>query len=130
MEIVGDLKNYDWGKLGIESEVAKLAALNDEGFAVDSQSTYAELWMGDHVSGSSKVKATGQLLSDFIQANRSDTIGGQDKLPFLFKVLSIRKALSIQVHPNRTEAQRLHGLHPDVYKDPNHKPEVSFKLLT
>jgi mannose-6-phosphate isomerase len=124
MEIVGDLKNYDWGKLGSESEVAKLAKLNSDGFVSDESKPYSELWMGDHVSGQSTVKETGELLGDFIQKNRDVNIGGQPKLPFLFKVLSIRKALSIQVHPNKAEAEKLHQEHPDIYKDPNHKPEV------
>lgn len=125
MEITGDVKNYDWGKLGSESEVVKLAQLGDERFESDESKPYSELWMGDHVSGQSKVKATGELLGDFIQKDREGNVGGQAKLPFLFKVLSIRKALSIQVHPNKAEAEKLHALHPDIYKDPNHKPEVS-----
>lgn len=124
MEIIGDIKNYDWGKLGSESEVVKLVSLSDEGFMVDESKPYSELWMGDHVSGQSKLKETGELLGDFIQRDKDGNIGGQPKLPFLFKILSIRKALSIQVHPNKSEAEKLHALHPDIYKDPNHKPEV------
>lgn len=66
-------------------------------------------------------------------------------LPFLFKVLSVAKALSIQVresernvaacvdflvlglpqaHPDRTLGARLHAARPDMYKDSNHKPEL------
>jgi len=37
-------------------------------------------------------------------------------LPFLFKVLSIEKALSIQAHPNKKKAADLHAKQPDVYK--------------
>lgn len=37
-------------------------------------------------------------------------------LPFLFKVLSIGKALSIQAHPNKELAERLHKERGDVYK--------------
>lgn len=125
MEIVGDVKNYDWGKLGSDSEVSKLAKLNDEKFVIDEKQPYSELWMGDHVSGPSKVKSCGESLAEFIQKDKAGNIGGQEKLPFLFKVLSIRKALSIQVHPNKAEAERLHAEFPDIYKDPNHKPEVS-----
>ena len=124
MEIIGDIKNYEWGKLGSESEVVKLAKLNDETFKTDESKPYSELWMGDHVSGQSKVKVTGELLGDFIQKDRNGNIGGQLNLPFLFKILSIRKALSIQVHPNKKEAERLHAVYPDIYKDDNHKPEV------
>lgn len=56
--------------------------------------------MGDHVSGPSTLKATGQSLAAYIAANKS-TIGDMASLPFLFKVLSIAKPLSIQVHPNK-----------------------------
>lgn len=125
MELIGNLKNYDWGKLGSESEVVKLAKLNDETFVIDETLPFSELWMGDHVSGQATLKSSGEQLGDFIQRDRESNIGGHPKLPFLFKVLSIRKALSIQVHPNKTEAERLHSIHPDIYKDPNHKPEVN-----
>lgn len=128
MEIIGDIKNYEWGKLGSESEVVKLAKLNDESFVSDESKPYSELWMGDHVSGQSTVKGSGELLGDYIQKDRKGNIGGQDKLPFLLKILSVRKALSIQVHPNKAEAEKLHALHPDIYKDPNHKPEVRKRI--
>lgn len=55
--------------------------------------------MGDHVSGPSLIKATGEPLSQTIASDNS-SIGGAKSLPFLFKVLSIAKPLSIQVHPN------------------------------
>ncbi|KAJ2076006.1 Mannose-6-phosphate isomerase, partial [Coemansia sp. S142-1] len=50
------------------------------------------------------------------------------QLPFLFKVLSIEKALSIQAHPDKTLAQKLYAERPAVYKDGNHKPEMSIAL--
>jgi mannose-6-phosphate isomerase len=37
-------------------------------------------------------------------------------LPFLLKVLSIQKALSIQVHPDKPTAERLHAEKPDIYR--------------
>jgi mannose-6-phosphate isomerase len=37
-------------------------------------------------------------------------------VPFLFKVLSIRKALSIQTHPDKPTAERLHAAQPHIYK--------------
>lgn len=37
------------------------------------------------------------------------------RLPFLFKVLSIRKALSIQAHPNKRLAEKLHERDPQNY---------------
>lgn len=39
-----------------------------------------------------------------------------NKLPFLFKVLSINKALSIQAHPNKKLAEKLHSKDPKNYK--------------
>ena len=49
-------------------------------------------------------------------------------LAFLFKILSVNQALSIQAHPNRKVAERLHIEMPDVYKDPNPKPEIAIAL--
>jgi mannose-6-phosphate isomerase len=59
-------------------------------------------------------------------------------LPFLFKVLAAAKPLSIQVHPNKEQAesgfarenQRGIPLHADHrnYKDDNHKPEIMCAL--
>jgi mannose-6-phosphate isomerase len=37
------------------------------------------------------------------------------KLPFLFKVLSINKALSLQAHPNKKLAEQLHARDPRNY---------------
>ena len=39
-------------------------------------------------------------------------------------MLSVNTALSIQAHPDRSLAAKLHSDRPDVYKDPNHKPEL------
>ncbi|CAN0384513.1 unnamed protein product, partial [Ectocarpus sp. 8 AP-2014] len=49
-------------------------------------------------------------------------------LPFMFKVLSINKALSIQAHPDKKLAERLYATRPDLYKDDNHKPEMAVAL--
>jgi mannose-6-phosphate isomerase len=49
-------------------------------------------------------------------------------LPFLFKVLSVRTALSIQSHPDKALAERLHRENPAAYKDDNHKPEMALAL--
>ena len=44
------------------------------------------------------------------------------------KVLSINKALSVQAHPDKALAEKLHAAQPKVYKDPNHKPEMATAL--
>ena len=50
------------------------------------------------------------------------------KLPFLFKLLSVRTALSIQAHPDKQLARRLHASDPTHYRDDNHKPELACAL--
>lgn len=130
MELIGDVKTYEWGKLGLDSEVAKLAQLNSVKFTAVEGTPYSEFWMGDHPSGPSLLKDTSQELGAFIAENADSANGSMKSLPFLFKVLSIRKALSVQVHPNKEEAERLHAEHPDIYKDANHKPELAIALTT
>ncbi|KAL4364031.1 hypothetical protein GQ457_04G023380 [Hibiscus cannabinus] len=49
-------------------------------------------------------------------------------LPFLFKVLSVGKALSIQAHPDKELAKQLHKMKPHLYKDDNHKPEMALAI--
>ncbi|XP_011160062.2 mannose-6-phosphate isomerase isoform X2 [Solenopsis invicta] len=94
---------------------------------------YAELWMGTHENGPSYLKDTDVPLQKYIEEN-AEVLGCDvvrqfgSNLPFLFKILSINKPLSIQVHPNREQAIELHKLYPDVYKDPNHKPELAIAL--
>merc|ERR1719230_814277 len=51
-----------------------------------------------------------------------------NSLPFLFKILSVRTALSIQAHPDKKLAAKLHATRPDVYKDDNHKPEMAVAI--
>ena len=43
-------------------------------------------------------------------------------------MLSVNTALSIQAHPDRPTAERLHAAQPQIYKDPNPKPEVAIAL--
>ncbi len=62
--------------------------------------------MGTHPSNPSKDLTTGRHLLDLVGDNQAllgPTIAAKygRKLPFLFKVLSINKALSIQAHPNK-----------------------------
>lgn len=44
------------------------------------------------------------------------------------QVLSISKALSIQAHPDKALAEKLHSERPEVYKDANHKPEMAIAV--
>jgi mannose-6-phosphate isomerase len=49
-------------------------------------------------------------------------------LPFIFKVLSCGKTLSIQAHPDKTLAEKLNHDDPIHYGDANHKPEMAIAL--
>lgn len=76
--------------------------------------------MGTHPKQPSKDVETQRTLLDMVQDNQA--LMSQDiakrygnKLPFLFKVLSIRKALSIQAHPNKKLAEKLHEQDPQNY---------------
>eukprot|EP00923_Selenidium_pygospionis_P004362 GHVN01006997.1.p1 GENE.GHVN01006997.1~~GHVN01006997.1.p1 ORF type:complete len:201 (+),score=4.36 GHVN01006997.1:32-604(+) len=51
-----------------------------------------------------------------------------NEFPFLLKCLSVSKALSIQVHPDKPTAEQLHASDPATYTDPNHKPEMAIAL--
>jgi len=123
--------NYAWGREAHDSEVAALAAAS--GQPVDLSKRYAELWMGTHPSGPSFVKGSTQSLFDWLQQH-PEALGEKvlerfgDDLPYLFKVLSVNTALSIQAHPDKSLAQRLHAERPHIYKDDNHKPEMAVAL--
>ncbi|KAK4783487.1 hypothetical protein SAY86_007861 [Trapa natans] len=137
------VKNYDWGCKGNISMVAKLIALNS-GTVIDLDKPYAELWMGTHDSGPSFIQQSegengsleysqGVTLKSWISRNPSALGNGVLQkwgcdLPFLFKVLSVGKALSIQAHPDKELARQLHNAYPNVYKDDNHKPEMTLAI--
>lgn len=89
--------------------------------------------MGTHPSNPSKDLTTGRTLLDLVQDNQalmSKEIAERyhQKLPFLFKVLSINKALSIQAHPNKKLAEQLHKKDSKNYPDDNHKPEMTIAI--
>lgn len=76
--------------------------------------------MGTHPSLPSKDLETQRSLLELVKDNQQllgSTVSQRfgDKLPFLFKVLSIGKALSIQAHPNKKLAEQLHAKDPKNY---------------
>lgn len=118
------VQNYAWGLLPTSNSlVARLHALNT-GKPVDVTKPYAELWMGIHPSGPARIandpdqKTLQQFLTD----------ANLPTLPYLFKVLSVAKPLSIQAHPHKELAVKLHASNPNAYKDDNHKPEMCVAL--
>lgn len=133
-------QNYDWGKVGSSSAVAQFAASSNPQTKIDESKPYAELWMGTHPSVPSKVvddKAlSGKVLREVVSSDAKtyldqsvvEKFGSDQELPFLFKVLSIEKVLSIQAHPDKALARQLHASDPKNYPDDNHKPEMAIAV--
>lgn len=92
--------------------------------------------MGTHPKAPARILSPNipdQLLSDWVSANLwalGDNVAKRfnKEMPFLFKVLSVNNALSIQAHPTKELAERLHAQDPEHYLDPNHKPEMALAL--
>lgn len=148
----GVVQHYAWGKCKETSLVAAMATEQ-----VRSQrgpmrapplsrgNRFAELWMGTHPNGPSSVILPGSgprsgegaepeehYLKDTIELDPDYWLGVEDAdrkdLPYLFKVLAVRQALSIQAHPNKRLAEQLHKKFPAHYPDGNHKPEICIPL--
>ena len=128
------VKNYEWGST--EWLPTLLGRKNL------SRIPWAELWMGVHPAGPSRVvlpDEEGPLLSELIDGDPEVFLGKEaaqvfGKLPFLLKVEAAAKPLSIQAHPNQEQARQgfarenRDGIPLDApnrnYRDPNHKPEI------
>lgn len=129
------VQNYAWGSKTSISELFGIENPNNE--------PQAEVWMGAHSGGCSRVAATDELLSDVIAKNMNLVLGEYTAnrfgyLPYLFKVLAANTPLSIQVHPSKEKSEigfvRENELGIALndstrnYKDPNHKPELVYAL--
>ncbi|TDL29005.1 mannose-6-phosphate isomerase [Rickenella mellea] len=135
--IIPTTQQYDWGKIGLQSKVAQFSkASSAEKLSIDEKAPYAELWMGTHPSSPSRLLVSNDTLSQHL-ASYEYLVGNaiierfqstDGNIPFLFKVLAIEKALSIQTHPDKAMAERLHAEQPKIYKDSNHKPEMAIAL--
>ncbi|GAB7352887.1 hypothetical protein MBLNU459_g3482t1 [Dothideomycetes sp. NU459] len=134
---------YPWGKQGSNSAAARLCEKTpgwdgkgpSTDFQIDESKTYAEMWMGTYPTLPSYVMSTGEDLQDVLDKHPEQLIGknvmdkfGHTKLPYLPKVLSISKALPLQLHPNKDLAAKLHEKDPQNFTDPNHKPEIALAL--
>ncbi|MDQ2815767.1 MAG: mannose-6-phosphate isomerase, class I, partial [Actinomycetota bacterium] len=137
MEILRPVvRPYPWGS---RQAIAEL-----QGRPVPSPGPEAELWMGAHPSAPSRVGSRQATLDTVIAADPDRELGPRcvarfgPRLPFLLKVLAAEKALSIQVHPTRAQAQagfsaeNQQGLAPDDparnYPDDWPKPELLYAL--
>jgi mannose-6-phosphate isomerase len=125
------IKHYDWGS---PDRIPQLLRRPNDG-----AEPWAELWMGVHPEGPSKLAAPPGLLPELIARDPERFLGEETAkdfggLPFLFKLLAAERPLSIQAHPNLAQArsgwerENSLGIPPGApnrnYKDPNHKPEL------
>lgn len=134
----GKVQHYAWGGNRFIPEL--LGENNNAG------APYAEYWMGAHDNVPSMVvkpDGTRQPLNEFIQQDPEGILGTSvykrfGRLPYLFKVLDVKDMLSIQVHPNKKDAElafaeeNQKGIALNApernYKDDNHKPELMVAL--
>jgi len=136
-KLQGIHRHYDWGG---HQFIPQLMQLDNS-----SGKPYAEYWMGAHPSAPAIVETPegSKQLDLMIQENQVHFLGARTadhfgSLPYLFKILDVKKMLSIQVHPSKVNAEKgflkeqIAGIPIDAinrnYKDQNHKPEVMVAL--
>jgi mannose-6-phosphate isomerase len=135
-EIFPIVKNYNWGMIGPSSLIYSLIEFKQKDIIFQNPNPYqdyttlpySELWFGTHPNGESKINIGSSQVNIENRVSMSEWLGHE--LPFLFKVLSVMKPLSIQVHPSVTNAKLLHDLNPTTYPDSNHKPEMIIAVST
>jgi len=139
-QLENTVQKYDWGST---VELPRLLGKDNP-----SDEPWAELWMGAHPKAPSiaiDISTGARTPLDRLIAEAPSTILGESvarrfggTLPFLFKILSAEKPLSIQSHPSKRKAEHgfareeFAGIPIDApernYKDPNHKPETVVAL--
>ncbi len=130
-KLINEIQHYDWGTKNKNAFIPKLLGIEPE-----KDLPYAELWIGAHPKASSKIELNGKIikLDELIKEYPAEILGEKvirkfgKSLPFLLKILSCEKALSIQAHPNKNLAKILHSKDPQNYPDDNHKPEVAIAI--
>jgi mannose-6-phosphate isomerase len=98
------IQKYAWGST---TELPRLLGLPETG------EPHAELWMGAHPRGPSRVEIDGKwrTLRDLIEDRPTELLGKDavqrfgTTLPFLLKVLAVAEPLSLQAHPSPRQAE-------------------------
>lgn len=135
------IQGYDWGNSDglIHRLIEKRTGEKAENRPM------AEMWKGAHPSAPSRISghhfsinpeqlySEEMALNDAIKQDPAHFLGrlqekGYTTLPFLFKVIDAARPLSIQAHPDKETAERLHREDPAHYPDDNHKPELAISL--
>ncbi len=115
--LVNGTQPYDWGST---EDIPRFLGTEADGRPV------AEIWIGTHPLLPSRTDDGAEL---------TDVSG---RLPFLLKVLAAGKPLSLQVHPDKAQAEAgfaaedAAGIPLDAphrtFRDDNHKPEMAYAL--
>ncbi len=133
MQLVrGVVQHYPWGD---RSAIPRMLGVDPDG------RPWAEMWFGTHIGGPSRVVTVGDHLLDGLRMQPDDTNGKSvllaalaGELPFLLKILSAAQPLSLQTHPNESQART--GFAREnrsqipvrsanrIYRDPFSKPEL------
>lgn len=121
-------RHYEWGST---------SAISDLLGTKPSGRPEAELWFGTHGASPTWLVDHDEgyaTLNEFVFANPGETVGNQDTVPFLLKVLAAGRPLSLQAHPSdeqaregfaRENAAGLHLADPQRnYRDNQAKPEL------
>lgn len=126
------VRRYDWGS---HDQIPRILGIEP------TSEPFAEYWLGAHSSDPATIDGT--RLDELIAHNPS-MIGStaqlefDGRLPYMLKLLSAGRPLSLQAHPNRREA--LEGFNQEnttevaldaknrTYKDPWDKPELLVAL--
>jgi len=136
---------YAWGDAQSILDYINPKVLQDATNKVKGENPIAEVWMGTHELAPSKllIGNTATSLRDHIENAPQHWLGPRiaqefGELPFLFKVLSAKSPLSLQLHPNSEqaragfaaeEAAKVPRTAPiRTFKDPHHKPELAVAL--
>ena len=125
LRLLPRVRNYDWGTLDF---IPRLCGRKPTG------RPEAELWFGAHPDAPADVLlesggASSIPLDRLIAERPVEVLGSDSAMPFLTKVLSAARPLSIQAHPSREQASRGFAAGPSGnYRDPNHKPELLYAL--
>ena len=133
----GTIQPYAWGGYDYIPQLLRREPTNQPA---------AELWFGDHPQAPATIEAEGRLLplDAWIAADPAHALSAQsrqhfgNRLPFLLKILDVRQPLSIQLHPDKAQAEAGYareeaaGIARDAptrnYPDDNHKPESMIAL--
>src|SRR5690625_4458810 len=129
--LTGAIQNFPWGSPAAIPEFTGLSLTGEP---------VAEMWFGAHPRGPAALPG-GRTLQQHITAHPQSALGADviarfgPQLPYLLKLIAPAAPLSMQVHPNLTQARDGHRRAqrggPDApvdYVDTNHKPELIYAL--